>query len=80
MTDGVVICKECFDMSDHRGHRVVRKVKSIDGTCDCGDADLLKPQGFCKQHTGVVPDTAVFDSVTKARFIDRFKRVLYIAA
>lgn len=52
-SDGVILCKACFDRSDHTGHRVQRDTHNVDGTCDCGEADLLNPQGFCPDHTGI---------------------------
>ena len=33
-----IICAECFENSDHTGHRVIPKY-SVSGCCDCGDLD-----------------------------------------
>jgi hypothetical protein len=53
-TDGSLICANCYDHGNHEGHRIVREVKQIEGTCDCGDRDILKPEGFCSLHSGRV--------------------------
>jgi len=47
-----LMCAECFDNSNHAGHRVII-VKLNDentGYCDCGDSGMLKPEGFCPDH------------------------------
>ena len=52
MDTTAIQCAECFEHSDHKGHRVVLK-RNVSGCCDCGDEDAWKPQGNCKKHTGV---------------------------
>ena len=47
-----LFCSRCFDNSNHNGHRVI-VVKLLDdntGYCDCGDSDMVKPEGFCPDH------------------------------
>lgn len=46
-----IICKDCFDNGDHRGHRIVVQ-KSVSGCCDCGDPDAWRESGFCNNHPG----------------------------
>eukprot|EP00347_Sterkiella_histriomuscorum_P006425 403352821 len=46
-----IICQECFDNSDHKGHRISMS-RDIDGCCDCGDTESWKQSGFCCDHTG----------------------------
>ena len=48
-----VICEECFNNSNHVGHRVRYHRTSAGGICDCGDAEAWKPEGFCDQHCGL---------------------------
>ena len=33
-----IICQECFEKSNHKGHRVWLKT-NVGGCCDCGDID-----------------------------------------
>ena len=43
------MCLKCFFEGDHTGHEC--GVKRVDaGFCDCGNAEYIKPSGFCKQH------------------------------
>jgi len=48
-----IMCAECFEKSNHEGHRVyVEKLtKANTAFCDCGDSETLKPEGFCPEHT-----------------------------
>jgi len=43
-----LICTDCFDKSNHEGHRVLMIKGS--GFCDCGDGDMMKPEAFCPDH------------------------------
>ena len=44
-----IICKECFEKSDHTGHRVWLKT-NVSGCCDCGDPEAWAPEGCCSDH------------------------------
>ncbi|KAL4469920.1 hypothetical protein ABPG72_006560 [Tetrahymena utriculariae] len=46
-----IICKDCFEKGDHRGHRTVIQ-KGCSGCCDCGDIEAWKKEGFCSDHKG----------------------------
>ena len=46
-----IICQECFEKSDHKGHRVWLK-RNVGGMCDCGDPDAWDPEHFCSDHKG----------------------------
>jgi hypothetical protein len=46
-----IICQECFDKGDHKGHRVWLKT-NVGGCCDCGDPDGWEEKGFCSDHKG----------------------------
>ncbi len=46
-----VICKECYEKGNHKGHRVVMN-KYVSGCCDCGDPDAWNEAGFCSDHPG----------------------------
>ena len=47
-----IICKECFEKSDHTGHRVWLKT-NVSGCCDCGDPEAWDPKGCCPDHKGI---------------------------
>lgn len=51
--DAAVLCNECFEKSNHKGHRF-KKFPSGGGNCDCGNPLALKKEGFCCDHTGTV--------------------------
>lgn len=46
-----IICQECFELGDHKGHKVFLK-RNVSGCCDCGDPDAWQEEGFCKKHKG----------------------------
>ena len=47
-----LLCSQCFDNSNHEGHRVlmVKKDSNCSATCDCGDHTAFDPTGFCRDH------------------------------
>lgn len=51
-----IICVECFQKSNHEGHRV-RLQRGASGCCDCGDTTAWKSAGFCSDHQGYVDYT-----------------------
>ncbi len=46
-----IICQDCFNKGDHKGHRVWLKT-NVGGCCDCGDPDGWDEKGFCSDHKG----------------------------
>ena len=48
---GGILCAECFENSQHKGHRVILK-RNVHGCCDCGDADSWDENNFCSNHAG----------------------------
>lgn len=46
-----IICNECFELSDHAGHKFILR-REVSGCCDCGDDDAWMEKGFCKNHQG----------------------------
>lgn len=46
-----IICQECFELSDHKGHKIWLK-RNVGGCCDCGDPDAWQESGFCTKHKG----------------------------
>lgn len=48
-----IICQDCFEKGDHKGHRVWLK-RNVSGCCDCGDPDAWAEEGFCTKHKGYV--------------------------
>ena len=47
-----VFCTPCFDKSNHKGHRLItyKMTASQTGFCDCGDSEMVNPEGFCPNH------------------------------
>ena len=47
-----IICSDCFNKSDHEGHRVWLKT-NVSGCCDCGDPEAWDMKGCCPDHKGI---------------------------
>ena len=50
------LCAGCFREGDHEGHDYTMFMSQSGGTCDCGDASVMRESGFCKRHG---PDASV---------------------
>lgn len=46
-----IICVDCYEKSNHEGHRV-RLQRGAAGCCDCGDTTAWRANGFCTDHQG----------------------------
>ncbi|BFY97084.1 hypothetical protein BsWGS_00124 [Bradybaena similaris] len=44
------ICSDCFQAGNHEGHDYNMFRSQAGGACDCGDASVMKPEGFCPRH------------------------------
>jgi len=51
-----IICQECYDNSNHKGHHeyIRRDIKG--GRCDCGDPEAWSLSGSCPKHSSSVLD------------------------
>ena len=47
-----IICLDCFNNSDHEGHRTWLKT-NVSGCCVCGDAEGWDMKGACTKHKGI---------------------------
>ena len=47
-----IICLDCFNNSDHEGHRTWLKT-NVSGCCDCGDPEGWNMNGACTKHKGI---------------------------
>lgn len=47
-----IICLDCFNNSDHEGHRTWLKT-NVSGCCDCGDPEGWDMKGACVTHKGI---------------------------
>ena len=47
-----IICLDCFNNSDHEGHRTWLKT-NVSGCCDCGDPEAWDMKGACDTHKGI---------------------------
>lgn len=71
-----IICKECFELGDHTGHRFQIK-PHVSGMCDCGDPDAWKAQGNCSQHNGFINEDDYMPPEVKSKFLSTFKKCIY---
>ncbi|RUS70818.1 hypothetical protein EGW08_021418, partial [Elysia chlorotica] len=44
------ICADCFQAGNHEGHDYNMFRSHSGGACDCGDASVMRPEGFCSRH------------------------------
>eukprot|EP00439_Symbiodinium_sp_Y106_P052235 s451_g6.t9 len=42
-------CCDCFFKAQHEGHEVAM-IRTVGGSCDCGDPSSWAPAGFCPEH------------------------------
>lgn len=59
------ICTDCFRAADHAGHDFNMFRSQAGGACDCGDAEVMRPEGFSPSPSfdpsqGQVPKTCSF--------------------
>lgn len=76
-----VICKECYENGDHKGHRVIIN-KNVAGCCDCGDPDAWSEKGFCKNHPGYAKFTPTYSiddvpMVYRDKFLKTYEEAFY---
>ncbi|KJH47889.1 putative zinc finger in N-recognin [Dictyocaulus viviparus] len=50
LTPCMSLCASCFQAANHEGHDFTRFFSREGGACDCGNADVIKPIGFCPRH------------------------------
>ncbi|CAD6197729.1 unnamed protein product [Caenorhabditis auriculariae] len=50
LTPCMSLCAACFESNGHAGHDFTRFFSREGGACDCGNEDVIKPQGFCCKH------------------------------
>jgi len=81
-----LLCLECFENSNHADHRIIMIKSSADGasTCDCGDIETFKSEGFCKKHqhkTANMQDIySLFPSDVLKQYVLASKKGVYGAA
>ena len=71
-----IICSECFEKGDHKGHRIFFK-KSVSGMCDCGDPEAWRLEGNCSDHSGFTNEELVLPKEFKENFVRGFRRCMY---
>lgn len=71
-----IICTECFEKSNHKGHRIFFK-KSVAGMCDCGDPEAWRLEGNCSDHSGFSDQELKLPQEFKTNFINGFRRCMY---
>jgi len=82
--DTCVMCKTCFDNSNHEGHDWSHYVTGAGGCCDCGDFEAWAREGCCPEHsaprlsdpTELLPAAVVDPSrAVMARVVDKLVAV-----
>ena len=76
MDETCIICQECFENGDHKGHRTQLK-QNVGGMCDCGDPDAWKSEGNCVKHNGFIQEDEFMPQDLKDSFVQNFKRMVY---
>ena len=52
-----LICSDCFKIDIHKGHKIkCIKNKNYYSFCNCGDSNMIKKEGFCIKHKGLLKD------------------------
>jgi len=66
-----LLCIECFEKSNHEGHRIilVKKENLSSATCDCGIPEAFKPEGFCSDHQP--------QEINLKEFLTKFPNILF---
>jgi len=72
------LCPDCFENSNHEGHRVciVNMTGGIAATCDCGDVSIINPEGSCPNHQAQEIDLKNFLKKIPTIFIERIQTVI----
>lgn len=70
-----IICLDCFEKGDHRGHNFTIKQK-VSGMCDCGDPSAWKKEGYCSDHIGIEEACEDLDNEEHNKVPYDFKRRL----
>ncbi|XP_052826304.1 E3 ubiquitin-protein ligase UBR3 [Octopus bimaculoides] len=50
ITPCMSLCSKCFQAGNHEGHDYNMFRSKAGGACDCGDASVMNPAGFCSRH------------------------------
>jgi len=67
-SNACIICRECFEKSDHTNHRVEVR-QAYNGMCDCGDVEVWDPKGNCSEHPGYLTEDNYMSSDLKLGYI-----------
>jgi len=72
------LCSDCFDKSNHDGHRIcqVRLEQGLNALCDCGDSEVFNPEGFCSEHKSVELTTKELMQQFPSIIFERYQLVM----
>ena len=59
LSDSSIICQECYNFSDHKGHNAYLKHGINGGKCDCGDFESWTREGSCSKHPGFIDESEI---------------------
>lgn len=71
------ICGECFVEGDHKGHNYLQ-YGSVNGCCDCGNAEAWNEKGFCKTHASITNASYDIPGETREVYLKEGQFLLYI--
>ncbi|EAR98736.2 N-recognin zinc finger protein (macronuclear) [Tetrahymena thermophila SB210] len=72
-----IICEDCFEQSDHYGHRYYSQKENA-GLCDCGDQEVLHPNAKvgCSKHKGNIKNDDVDLQQLDQQFLTRARKLI----
>jgi len=73
--NGCIICTDCFERGNHRGHRVYLR-RNPTGCCDCGDHESWDTKGFCSNHQGFIREDVADTSLLPSEIINSSKETI----
>lgn len=62
---------------DHKGHNYIQ-YGSVNGCCDCGNAEAWNEKGFCKTHASITNATFEIPQETRELYLKEGQFLLYI--
>lgn len=76
-------CRQCFEKSNHEGHKVATELSGGGALCDCGDIEAWNKQGFCTDHQGfssekVLKMMSLMPSDAEQAFLSTFSELFYL--
>ena len=76
-------CEQCFENSNHEGHKIATGVGSDTAYCDCGIAESWKREGCCSRHEDFSSERATkmllqIPQDAEKTFLSTFSEIFYL--